>query len=323
LLLVLIVLVATIGVGWVGLLWLNSPSGSTNGGAEVSAPATGGQPASTQQAAVAASSTVSALTVPNLDGKPPIKVGVVVSLLNSTNHEPSGKLFGFEKCSRVAKDLRGADMDIRPIVDAGSESSGAQAASLRVYFPGKKAIDGGDDAGLAGLDVIVACEVWVPDPALVQSVHKAVSGGVSMLNGGGIGSTTRDSEEVSALAGQQESRWGQSSGPIACTVVADHPILAGFHVGETLKLRPLGLYGPLVAGAVPLIKVSNPGDFSISGQFNNAPDAYYPVYVGSLGKGKLVCYQYAAFGAPSVELRDANRAKFLRRCVRWLAGRGV
>jgi hypothetical protein len=326
--LLLIVLVVTIGVVWLGMAWLGSMPQATGGAPTASAQATSGPSAPNNVVSAAAGPAVSpsaglTLAVPNLDGKPPIKVGVVVSLLNSTNHEPSGKLFGFEKCSRVAKDLRGADMDIRPIIEAGSESSEAQAASLKVFFPGKKSIDAGDDAAMSELDVIVACEVWVPDPALVQSIHRAVSGGVSMLNGGGMGEASGDSEAVAALAGQTESRWGQSSGPIACEVVADHPVLAGFHVGQTLKLRPLGLYGPLVAGSVPLIKVTDVQNVSISGQFGNAPDTYYPVYISSLGKGKLICYQYAAFGAPSVELRDTNRARFLRRCVRWLAGRAV
>jgi hypothetical protein len=321
---VLVVLFLTIGIGWIVLLdWMgSSPTSGGVGAGSSEAPV--GQVASTRQVTTASGSAPLASVVPNLDGKPPIKVGVVVSRLNSTNHEPSGKLFGFEKCSRVAKDLRGADMDIRPIVEAGSESSEPQAAALKVYFPGKKPIDAGDDAGLAGLDVIVACEVWVPDPALVSSIQKAVSGGVSMLNGGGMGEATGGSDgAVPALAGLGEARWGQSGEPIACEVVAEHPILSGFHVGQKLKLRPLGLYGPLVAGSIPLIKVANAEDISISGQFTSEPDGYYPVYISSLGRGKLICYQYAAFGAPSVELRDTNRAKFLKRCVRWLAGRRV
>jgi hypothetical protein len=106
-------------------------------------------------------------------------------------------------------------------------------------------------------------------------------------------------------------------------VIADHPILSGFHVGQIIQLRPLGPYGPLVPNSVPLIKLIDMKDIQDSGPMPTDQSWCYPVYTSSLGKGKLICYQYAAFGNPSPELRDGARAQFLRRCVRWLANRPV
>ncbi|HEY1921936.1 MAG TPA: hypothetical protein VGG44_04160, partial [Tepidisphaeraceae bacterium] len=258
------------------------------------------------------------------DARGPIKVGVVVSLFNSTHREPRGKLFGFEKCSRVANDLRGPDMHIQPIIEAGSESSDPQARSLRLFFPGAQPISADNAAALANLDVIVACEIWVPDPDLLAPLRQAVTGGVSMLNGDGIGANTNDpTGDVAALSGLKESHWGQGDGPLPCQVIADHPTLSEFHVGQILQLRPLGLYGPLVPNSIPLMKLI---DMTGLHQFGPPPTDqswFYPVYISSLGKGKLICYQYAAFGSPSIELRNAARARFLRRCVRWLANRPV
>jgi hypothetical protein len=50
---------------------------------------------------------------------------------------------------------------------------------------------------------------------------------------------------------------------------------------------------------------------------------FYPIYISSLGKGKIVGCSFPSWTAVPKQLDTAVGGKFMVRCAKWLAGRPV
>jgi hypothetical protein len=253
-----------------------------------------------------------------------IKVGVVISLRTAKADSPMKRPWGYEVQNRIAIDLQAPDVELYPIIEAGTEKEDKIPEQIELYFSGRKPISDADS--LKQLDVIVANEVWVTTDDLLANIEAAVSSGVGFLNNGGIGGGTpgllSNHERGAHLAGLGNARLGWSSQPVECTALVNHPILGPLWglAPADLKLRPNGAYGELPKDATPLIRVTHEADGRGDG---NTQYIFYPLYISSLGKGAIVGVQFAPYRGVPEQLQGVGRPDFFLRCVRFLAHRPV
>jgi RNA polymerase sigma factor (sigma-70 family) len=255
----------------------------------------------------------------------PIKVGVTVSAWTAETNSPSGKPWGYTVQTRIAAELRAPDIELYPIIEPGSQDKVEQIAALKAAYPNRPVIDGGDPDALKQLDVIVAHEDWMVPDEVLAAFDKAVDGGVSLLNIGGMGWATPgirgNDPRPARLAGLTEGQGGSTpEGPVTCDVLLAHDILGPIGMKTTVQLKPLGAFGQLPADAIPLVKVRDTSKIQTRGPADQVADySFYPIYISQLGKGKIVGIHVALF-KPEVA---KERPGLLKRSVRWLAGRPV
>jgi hypothetical protein len=228
---------------------------------------------------------------------------------------------------RVLGELRDPNFVISPIVEPGTEKRNAMVGPLNKYFPGAAPIDGADPAALEKLDVIVASATWRTTKPVIDGVEEAVKHGVGLINGAGMGvegpEYAPNHPSVAEVAGLVEGQYGWNSDVVPCKVLNGHPILGNLAKGEIVHLAPNGAYGIIPPDAIPLIGLTSPDQaWGAGNNLSHSPKyVFYPLYVSSLGKGKIIGCQFAPYMGMPQELQSATRHRFYIRCVKWLAGR--
>jgi hypothetical protein len=257
----------------------------------------------------------------------PIRVGIILSRTTADTLGPDKAPRGYDKQIRIAADLNVADIDIFPIVEAGTDRDPRVAGGLRHYFPRHGPIAGEDADALKHLDVIANAEVWSTTPELLSAVDAAVQSGVGLFNFYGLGDGRPGIGEPDSamrhLSGLPDLRFGVTFDAVDCQVLSNHPILGHLFSVRGLRLRPMGVYGPLPPGATGLVGVTNMDVFHDRFLAPNAHAAnvFYPVFISSDGRGKIVSCNFAVYGDVPLSLRGSGRAQFFNRSIHWLAGR--
>ena len=193
-----------------------------------------------------------------------LKVGVVISL-HSAAEVFNGSPRGYKVQTRIVPDLDAPDIDLIPVIEAGSETDVNLKEQLQQLFPLAKPILDNDAAGLRSLQVIVAAEVWAPTDQLVANLDAAVNDGVRFFNDGisdpsGYNSPTHHGRNLAGLI--DNAHFASPPNPVPCTCIENHPILGDLWGFPDIQLRPLGIMGQLPPEAKPLVKVTNPSDVS-------------------------------------------------------------
>src|SRR6185437_2360071 len=107
-----------------------------------------------------------------------------------------------------------------------------------------------------------------------------------------------------------------------CTVLATHPILGNLAKDQTVRLQASGVFGQLAPGAIPLITVAAQNQVSLytpNAAFNRGDLVCYPLYIATLGNGKIVSFPTPAFRELPYRFTNAIGEKFTTKCVRWIA----
>lgn len=222
---------------------------------------------------------------------------------------------------QMTGDLLHHGLDVVPVVEGGSEGDANQAKVLGVYFKGKKPVVVTDVEGLKKLDVIVAPRIWLLKDDARAAIEEAVRNGTGLFIRDGLGCMEPGSgEEVSRLSGFRYSSFGYNPKPMECEVVGESPILGTLTKGTSVMITPNGSWGELAEGMTPLIRVKDMEGFVKFETRGNAQWVFYPVYVGELGKGRIVGCQFPAWERMPKDLQGATGGEFNLRAVRW-AGR--
>jgi hypothetical protein len=223
---------------------------------------------------------------------------------------------------QIVNELSRGKYDLVPILEPGTASEPAIARLLTTWFAGKTPLDVTKAESLKALDVIVAPRIWfLPDDARA-AIEAAVTDGTGLLARNGLGCMEPGSgEEVSRLSGFSESQFGYNAHPMACEMLAPHPLLGKLsgQTAKTIMITPNGTWGVPGAKTVPLIRVKDMDAFRAFFRGGGDDWTFYPLYVAELGKGKIVGCQWPAWEPMPKDLAAATDNQFNLRAIEWLA----
>jgi RNA polymerase sigma factor (sigma-70 family) len=212
--------------------------------------------------------------------------------------------------------------ELIPVIEHGTAGDPELDAALKSSFKGEPAIEATNRDQLATLDVIVLPRVWNETPEVVNAIEAAVTSGTGLLIGAGYAmQTPGPADQTNRLNGVTEGCWAMSDPQeVECTILADHPLVGKLAKGAKVNLEPNGECGLLAPGAIPLIQVSDESLIHSIGTTTQIPSKYnlYPLYVSTLGKGKIVNCAFTVWKPPPSDLQNATGGRFMIRCVKWL-----
>jgi len=260
-----------------------------------------------------------------LSNTPKIKVGVYLSHFTANGPNWTGKGWGYNSQVRIMRELKSPEIELYALIEPGSEKEPDLVAKLNTHFKTRPKLDVTNVTALRQLDVIVAnCVNNVPDPALT-ALETVVGEGKGLF----IRCVMGDFEpgftaQVSRLHGLSDGAYAWNKEPVEALVVGEHPILGTLSgKKETMmRVRANGGFGAFVPNAVPLIRLR---DGQVVHPSTEAPEEwpFYPLYVSSLGKGRIVVCSMAGFAETPDELQAATGGRFVPRAIAWAAGRDV
>lgn len=284
--------------------------------------------------------TVAGATIPNSATpssrlKSPIRVGVYVSAASADPLPPKDN--AWYDMVVIADDLKGEkDMDVVPITEPGTAENPKQKRLLGVYFPGKAPVDVMDTAALRQLDVIVTSFVHTPPQRALESVAAAVQNGTGLFIRRCFGNhepqiKTAVSMRLRGFA-TNAPEMNMRGKPNEWVVLERHPILGSLTPeSKPIVQRATGVWGTLVPGAVPLIRLRHVECLiptAVDEDGVPTPGVITPqdttgdiVYLHQVGKGRVVCCNFLA--QTPAELQEATNNRFTALSVKWLAGRPV
>jgi hypothetical protein len=295
------------------ILWLTRPLWN--------APPRGKQTATTTPSGAASASAPRPAARPPTG--PPIKVGVYLSQFTVTGPSWLGdRHYSYTSQVRfIPRDLSHAELDLYPLIEAGSESDPELAALLKQNFAGRKPLNIADPAALRQVDVIVASVVYnVPDDALA-AMEQVVREGKGFISRQGFAATSPGfTPSVLALHGLADASYWRSRANIECEVVNEHPILGSLKKGSSLPVMANGTHGTLADQATSLALIQVKSDVP---EAQSLEQPFYPLFVGQLGKGRVVNCAFAGYRDTPAALDAACGGKFFVRACQWAAGREV
>jgi len=263
-----------------------------------------------------------------------MKVGWVVS--QSTFEYPQGHGAGarFDSVTAIHKRFVDPDIELFALIEPGTESNEDIATVVRENFEADHVINGADPAELAKLDVIVCSRAWSVKDDMLEAITKAVEGGVGLLEHMPIGSGDEASEAAQKLDLITEPEPYFQRPLTDCRIVSEHPILSGLRGKlEDGRMQISALHGfrGIVHGT-PLIVMEDElnllGNLDEQGKPKDDKGAkppadqklFCPLFVGELGKGRIVICQWDSLPKAVVE---QSKGRFYVHCVQWLAKRDV
>jgi hypothetical protein len=172
-----------------------------------------------------------------------------------------------------------------------------------------------DGAALKSMSTIVLARVPNIKEDALAAIHAAVSEGTPLLVVGRVGNLNPGykDQKVRDLVGMSEAEYAWSPKPQPAEVLdAEHPLIKDlFTDGQEFRVMPAGALGKLKDGSKPLIKL-NPQELRRPDAVEQNDIDFYPLYVTSLGKGKVIVCNWTT--APGV----LKSEKFYVRCLHYL-----
>jgi beta-lactamase regulating signal transducer with metallopeptidase domain len=239
------------------------------------------------------------------------RVGVVMSHFTATGPSYRGKPWGYmgQQCQAIAAFLDEHNFDVYAVVEPGTETLGELPGLLEATRTAGKTIPANDAASLGSLDVILCKNMHNVEQDVLAAFADAVRGGVGFVLISTLGDTTpgEGHPSLAPLIGW-EGGVKYLGHETPCTVLAAHPILGPMKPGDTLSLSMIdGYRAPRgLAGAQALV-----------GPPAGAPEDFYPVYVHTLGEGRVVHLQWYELVPKDVPLQ--GRYDIYIRAVNWAA----
>lgn len=252
-----------------------------------------------------------------------IRVGVYVSARTGKEDGWIGKPYGYRTQMRVVNMLNGPGIELIPVIEKGTGEDPQLLNQLNSFD--QDHIEASDAASLRTLNVLIAHGTWRSDEATVSAFADAIRDGVDFINVAGIGKEEpglqpgTPGEAISGLKMAQYA-WHPEAG--TCEVVASHPLLGDLKPGDTMSLRPNGVYGPLPPGAVPLLKMRDRSTWNHVGPSSFEDDGtndFYTMYISQLGKGRIIGFHVAPYTDLPRELHPADsKVGFFAKLALWL-----
>ncbi|HTL28317.1 MAG TPA: sigma-70 family RNA polymerase sigma factor [Tepidisphaeraceae bacterium] len=246
-----------------------------------------------------------------------LRVGYLVSKFTVTG---PGKAFnggGYTHAHpKVVPALADPSIEMWAVLEPGSEEDPSIAQIVQDVFGGRQ-LNGADVSQLQKCDVIVAAGVRNATPEVLRTLEYVVNEGTGLMIWICIGVTSPGVSDpvMQKLNGLKSSP--DHGGQFAlewmdARVVGTHEILGNLsgRIGTPVKFRPELVWG-LDPSVTPLVQM-------VSGP-NEPP--YYPVYVSTLGKGRIVHFGFATYTQIPKDFDKMVGGHFALRCMNWLAHR--
>jgi hypothetical protein len=263
-----------------------------------------------------------------------MKVGWVVS--QSTFEYPQGHGLGtrFDSVTAIHKRFVDRDIELYALIEPGTETNEDIATVVRDNFETDHVINGADPTELAKLDVIVCSRAWNVKDEMLDAITKAVEGGVGLLQHMPIGTGDEPNEAAQKLDLITDPEPYFQRPLTDCRIVSEHPILSGLRGKlEDGKTQISALHGargivhgtPLIVLEDELNQLTNVDEQGKPKDDKGAkPPAdqklFCPLFVGELGKGRIVMCQWDSL--PKAVVEHSN-GRFYVHCIQWLAKREV
>lgn len=267
------------------------------------------------------SASPSARSTERSSSAPKIKVGVYLSHYTANGPNWTGKGWGYNSQVRILREMKTPGLELYALIEPGSEKQPDLLAKLNTHFKTRPKLDVTDPSALRQLDVIVANAVNnVPDAALT-ALETVVGEGKGLF----IRCVLGDFEpgftpQVCRLHGLSDGAYAWNREPVEAEVVASHPILGTLsgRTGSTLRVRANGGFGAFAPNALPLIRLRDGQPVQPS---TDTPQEwpFYPLYVSTLGKGRIVVCSIAGHADTPHELQAATDGQFVVRAITWAA----
>jgi RNA polymerase sigma factor (sigma-70 family) len=254
----------------------------------------------------------------------PVRVGIMLSQFTATGPYLTSVPYAYKDgYLEMHRALRTDPLfELIPIIEPGTTDDIDLQAALKTSFKGEHALEATNRNQLATLDCIICPRVWNETPEVMNAIEAAVANGTGLLVGAGFAlQTPGPGDQTNRLNGLTEGCWADTyPEDTECTVIAEHPLLGKLTNGAKITLQPNGECGLLAPGATPLIKVSDESLIRAVGATHEIPLNYkfYPLYVSTLGKGKIVNCAFTVWRPPPDDLQNATNGRFMIRCVKWL-----
>jgi len=213
------------------------------------------------------------------------------------------------------------------LLEPGTEEYGYIDRGLRDHGITSGSIDVTDADALKTLDIIVAGHAYAVTTRVLDAITQAVESGVGLFHEGSIGSVfpgKSDPKVCRLLLTDRMSFYhtpGEHHLPLAATVVATHPILAGVPIGSELQVAGCA---PVFVPTDPSAKVLMYHDDPITPQNPATPDMpeFYGLrcpclMVGKIGQGRVALV--AIRWPEPVQALPGLRGNFIHNVFDWLA----
>jgi RNA polymerase sigma factor (sigma-70 family) len=281
-----------------------------------------------------ANSSSSTTSAQNAAGK--MRVGFLISQYTATGPCWTGNrpTFGYLRAREGLGIFQDPNIDLFAILEPNTRRTAEVTALLRRFTP-DHILDGTDVQSLSKLNAMVSYFQWNVEPAVLKAMDQAVRGGVGMYFQACVGSYypgyTKEVQDLQCIR-HAHRFYIYLTNPTA-TIIGKHPILAGLEnvPGNILIMSSLsGSIGEIQG--TPLIRcdernmLGHPIEDAIETGTWDPPTTqpmtttFYPLYVGQLGKGRVVACQFEDGGKQFLAL---TQKRFPIHCIQWLAGREV
>jgi beta-lactamase regulating signal transducer with metallopeptidase domain len=242
------------------------------------------------------------------------KIGLVISHFTATGPHDMDEPYGYAaQANKAVGFLDEANFDLYAIIEPGTENEGELPVILRNAGLSRKTVDGTNVKALRHLDAIVSA--WYLDVRedMLTALIQAIEQGVGYVNVGPLGLMVpgTDSEDLQRLLGIRSPQylWGMTG---SCKRASVHPILDGLSAGSAFVPDMFNGYAApdgIEGGTVILTSPPN---------LPNVPKDFYPLYVHTLGQGRIVNCQWGRF---TLSQTPWGQYDLYIRCINWAAKR--
>jgi RNA polymerase sigma factor (sigma-70 family) len=254
-----------------------------------------------------------------------VRVGVLLSQSCGDNSSDP-----YKGQFRLVAELRDPLITLVPLIDRSTENDPQLIPLLAAKeLAGQKPIDDCDPLALQGVDVIVANQANVGGKVF-EAIERAVENGTGLVMRQACPPDFIFDQQVLRICGLVQGQYAYKPyEELRAQVVGEHPLLGRLSGKKSIVLlKPNGPYGVLAKGAQPLLRLVQdehvklePVGPQMATYADRADVTFDPLYVYTIGKGRVVMCAFAGFKPISLELDAANGGKFMIRAARWAANK--
>jgi hypothetical protein len=236
-----------------------------------------------------------------------VRVGVLLSHFTATGPNWKGNPYEYDHSITLAQKLQDMGFDVYAVIDPGTRHLGELPAVLAELGLDDYVIEGRIGRELRSLDAIVSPQNPNIRDEVLGGILDAVKHGTGFVNFSTFGTVTPtyESEAVQELFGIRDPEYYFHFKPFDTKVVGDHPILHPLEDGDVFHIMWVnGMSGQIDGTAL----LSAP---------EGVPEDFVPLYVRTLGEGRVVNYQCHLEPEPTPPHTFDG---MFARCILWVAG---
>jgi len=266
-----------------------------------------------------------------------MRIGFLISQYTATGPCWTGnrRQFGYLRAREGLGVFQDPQVEPYAIIETDTNRTGMISPLLRQFQP-DHILDGSDAKALGKLDAMVSYFQWNVRPEVLKAMDQAVHGGVGLYFQATAGcyypGYTKEVQDLQCI--RHAHRFYVYLRNPQVHLLARHPILMGLEnlpADKTFEMVSLsGSIGEIQG--TPLMSseeenmLGHPIEDAIETGTWDPPatqpetTTYYPLYVGQLGKGRVVACQWEDAGKEFTEL---TQKRFPIHCLQWLSGRDL